>query len=88
MPNVAQALLTSLISFYKTQKVHLVNEAIIGFAKIFKKFPNLFSDLKPILLTVDRSLINESESNKSYIWLLGTFANQIDAAPYILEEYI
>lgn len=57
---------------------------MIGFAKIFKKFPNLFADLKPVLLTVDRSIINEMESTKSFIWLLGTFASQIDAAPYIL----
>ncbi len=84
VPQVAQALLTSLISFYKTQKPHLVNEAIIGFSKIFKKFPNLFADLKPILLTVERSLITEPEAVKSYIWILGTFATQIDAAPYIL----
>lgn len=84
---MAQALLTSLISFYKTQKPHLVNESIVGFARIFKKFPNLFSDLKPVLLSVERSLINEPASIKSFIWILGTFATQIDAAPYILEEY-
>lgn len=84
MPDVAKALMTSLIAFYKTQKPHLVNEAIIGFAKVLKKYPKLFSDLQPILLTVERSLIVEPESIKNFIWILGTFANQIDAAPYIL----
>lgn len=50
---------------------------MVGFAKIFKKFPNLFSDLKSTLLTVDRSLINEPQSIKSFIWILGTYATQI-----------
>lgn len=77
MPNVAQALLTSLISFYKTQKPHLVNESMIGFAKILKKFPNLFQDLKPILLAIDKNTIHEPEAIKSFIWILGTFATQI-----------
>lgn len=84
---MGQALLTSLISFYKTQKPHLVNSSIIGFAKILKKFPNLFTDLKNVLLTIDQTIINEPEAIKSFIWILGTFATQISAAPYILEDY-
>ncbi len=58
VPNVAQALLASLLSFYKAQKPHLVNEAITGFTKILKKFPGLFSDIKNVLLSIDRNLIN------------------------------
>jgi mRNA-degrading endonuclease HigB of HigAB toxin-antitoxin module len=50
---------------------------MIGFAKILKKFPNLFQDLKPILLAIDKNTIHEPEAIKSFIWILGTFATQI-----------
>jgi hypothetical protein len=33
-------------------------------------------------------LINETESIKAFIWIIGTFAEQIDEAPYILEDYL
>ena len=36
----------------------------------------------------NKNFINEGESIKSFIWILGTFSSQIDASPYILEEYI
>jgi AP-1 complex subunit beta-1 len=87
MPEVSKALMTSLISSYKTQKPHLVNEAMTSFAKVLKKYPKLFADLQPVLLDVERTAIVEPEAVKSFIWILGTFANQIEAAPYILEEY-
>lgn len=77
LPDVAQALLTSLMAFYKTGKRHLSNESMIGFSRVLKKYPKLFSDLSPVLLAVDRSIIEEPNSIKSFIWILGTFANQI-----------
>jgi hypothetical protein len=77
MPDVAKALMTSLISFYKTQKPHLVNESMIGFTKVLKKYPKLFTDLQPVLLSIERSLIVEPEAIKNFIWILGTFATQI-----------
>lgn len=54
---------------------------------MLKKYPKLFSDIKDVLLSVDKSIIVEPEAVKSFIWILGVFANQIDAAPYILEEF-
>lgn len=35
-----------------------------------------------------KGLINDTEASKSFIWILGTFSNQIEQAPYVLEEYI
>jgi hypothetical protein len=58
VPNVAQVLLPSFLSFYKAQKPHLINEAITGFTKILKKFPGLFTDIKNLLLSIDQNLIN------------------------------
>lgn len=76
------------MAFYKSAKPHLVNESMIGFAKVLKKHPKLFADLSPVLLSIDRAIINEPESTKSFIWILGTFSSQVDASPYILEEFL
>ncbi|CAM6004335.1 unnamed protein product [Sphagnum balticum] len=35
-----------------------------------------------------RSAINEVESTKALIWLMGAFSAQLEEAPYRLEEYI
>ena len=88
LSDVAKALLTSLMSFYKSGKPHLVNESMKGFSKVLKKYPKLFGDLAQTLLLIDRTVINEPESVKSLIWILGTFATQIEASPYILEEFL
>lgn len=54
------------------------------FSKILKKYPKLFTDLKPVLLSVDKNLIIEPASRISFIWILGNFGHQIEPAPYIL----
>lgn len=35
-----------------------------------------------------RGDVNQTESIKSLIWILGNFAQFIDEAPYVIEEYI
>lgn len=87
LPEVSKALLVNIISFYKSEKQHLTNESIISFHQILRKYPKLFPDVSSPLLEF-KQLINETESTKSFIWILGTFSHQIDDSPYLLEEYI
>lgn len=61
---------------------------MIGFGRVLKKYPKLYSDLSQVLLSIDRSVIDEPDAVKSFIWILGTFSQQIDASPYILEEFL
>lgn len=60
---------------------------MVAFYKILKRYPKLFSELKPHLVD-GHSSITEPEAIRAFIWIVGTFATQIDAAPYILEQYI
>ncbi len=52
-----------------------------------RKYPKLFIEVGRSLLE-HRSSIDETESTKALIWLLGTFSHILDEAPYVLEEYI
>lgn len=87
LPEVSKALLINLDSYFRTDKAYLANEAMLSFHQILRKFPKLFPDVSKSI-TEYRHTINETESTKSLIWLLGTFSQSIDEAPYILEEYI
>ena len=87
LPDVSKALMTNLISFYNMEQEHLVNSSVVCFYRLLRKYPKLFSEIKPHLLHCHH-LINETESIKAFIWVVGTFAEQIDEAPYILEDYV
>jgi hypothetical protein len=87
LPEVSKALSINLDSYYRMEKPHLANEAMLSFHQILRKYPKLFPDVSKSIIE-HRSTINETESTKSLIWLLGTFAQHIHEAPYILEEYI
>lgn len=84
LAEVSKALLINITSFYKSEEPHLVNEAMIGFYRVLRKYPSLFADIKPSLV-VRRHLINEQDSQRAFLWLLGTFAQHLEDSPYILE---
>jgi hypothetical protein len=50
---------------------------------MLRKYPKLFSEVQNHLLHFTH-LLNENEAIKSFLWVLGTFAENIDDAPYIL----
>ena len=87
LPEVAKALMVNLVAFNRMEKVHLTNEIVIAFYEILRKYPNLFTDIKQSFIQ-NCSSINETESLEAMIWILGTFADQIEDSPYILEEFI
>ena len=60
---------------------------MICFYKLLRKYPKLFPEVKQHLLHYYQ-LLNETESIKSLIWIIGTFAEHIDESPYILEDYV
>ncbi len=57
------------------------------FYKLLRKYPKLFSEVKPHLLHY-QDQIKDTDSIKAFIWIIGTFAENIDESPYILEDYL
>lgn len=87
LPEVSKALVVNLVAFNRLEKIPIVNETVIAFYQILRKFPALFNDIKPSILE-NQSSINEPESIEAFVWILGTFAEHIEDAPYILEDYV
>jgi vesicle coat complex subunit len=59
LPDVSKALMINLMSFYNTEQEHLVNSSVVCFYRLLRKYPKLFSEIKPHLLHCHH-LINET----------------------------
>lgn len=57
------------------------------FLDILRKHPGYFNEIGEVLLqAID--YITEPESKVAMIWILGEFGENIDASPYILENFV
>ena len=87
LKDVTRALTKSILEFYKSNKVHLVNESVIAFQEILRKSPREFIEIKQHI-EKQKELINEPESLFSFVWILGSFGEQIKSSPYIIESIL
>lgn len=72
LKEVTRALLKNLSEFYKSGKPHLVNESVVGFQNVLRKFPKEFNEVRECLIQGLPS-INEPNATSAFVWLLGTF---------------
>lgn len=83
LKEVTRALLKNLSEFYKSGKVHLVNETVKAFQLVLRRFPKEFPEIKDCIAQ-GLPNINEPEATAAFVWILGTFGESIPEAPYIL----
>ena len=57
LPEVSKALLINLYSYYRMEKPHLANEAMLSFHQILRKYPKLFPDVSRTIIEY-RTAIN------------------------------
>lgn len=57
LPEVSKALLINLDSYFRTDKQHLANEAMVSFHQILRKYPKLFSDVSKTIIE-HRQVVN------------------------------
>jgi len=50
LPEVSKALLININSYYKSGKSHLINESVLSFYQILRKYPKLFVEVGRSLL--------------------------------------
>ena len=85
LKEVTRALLKNLSEFFKSNKPHLVNESVVAFQTVLRKFPKEFNEIKDCLVQGQPN-INEPDSVCAFVWLLGTFGELIPEAPYVIES--
>ena len=77
LSEVSKALLININTYYKLGQSHLANECMLSFGEIFRKYPKLFNEVKSSFV-IFRTSVNETDSIRSFVWILGYFAQHIN----------
>ncbi|CAL8128291.1 unnamed protein product [Orchesella dallaii] len=78
---------TTLLDLIKTKVNYVVQEAVIVIKDIFRKYPNKYEAIISVLCD-NLDTLDEPEARASMIWIIGEYADRIDNAGELLEEFL
>eukprot|EP00128_Syssomonas_multiformis_P015628 Colp12_sorted_trinity150504_noHs@17709 len=85
--SAAQRCIDTLLQLIQTKVNYVVQEAIVVIKDIFRKYPNQYES---IIATLCENLdtLDEPEAKASMIWIIGEYADRIDNADELLEQFL
>jgi len=83
----AERCINLLLDLVRTKINYVVQEAVIVIKNIFRKYPNRYEGIIPVLCENTNSL-DEPEAKAAMIWILGEYAERIDNALQILSDFM
>ncbi|KAF9999476.1 beta-adaptin [Entomortierella chlamydospora] len=83
----AERCINVLLDLINTKINYVVQEAIIVIKDIFRKYPNRYEAIIPTLCQNLDSL-DEPEAKASLIWMVGEYAERIDNADELIENFL
>lgn len=83
----AERCVSTLMELIQTKVNYVVQEAIVVIKDIFRKYPNKY---ETIISTLCENLdtLDEPEARASMIWIIGEYAERIDNADELLENFL
>eukprot|EP00276_Gloeochaete_wittrockiana_P004635 CAMPEP_0184659200 /NCGR_PEP_ID=MMETSP0308-20130426/28715_1 /TAXON_ID=38269 /ORGANISM="Gloeochaete witrockiana, Strain SAG 46.84" /LENGTH=861 /DNA_ID=CAMNT_0027098849 /DNA_START=272 /DNA_END=2857 /DNA_ORIENTATION=- len=83
----AERCINVLLELIQTKVNYVVQEAIIVIKDIFRKYPNRYES---IIATLCENLdtLDEPEAKASMIWIIGEYADRIDNADELLDQFL
>lgn len=83
----AERCVSTLLELIQTKVNYVVQEAIVVIKDIFRKYPNKYES---IISTLCENLdtLDEPEARASMIWIIGEYAERIDNADELLENFL
>lgn len=85
--SAAERCVNVLIELIETRVSYVVQEAVIVIKDIFRRYPNRYESIISTLCANLDSL-DEPEARASMIWIIGEYAERIDNADEILEQFL
>ena len=85
--SAAERCVNVLIELIETRVSYVVQEAVIVIKDIFRRYPNRYESIIPTLCENLDSL-DEPEARASMVWIIGEYAERIDNADEILEQFL
>ena len=85
--SAAERCVNVLIELIETRVSYVVQEAVIVIKDIFRRYPNRYES---IISTLCENLdsLDEPEARASMVWIIGEYAERIDNADEILEQFL
>lgn len=83
----AEKCIQLLLELIQTKVQYVVQEAIVVIRDIFRKYPNRYESIISTLCDSLESL-DEPEAKASMIWIIGEYADRIDNATELLENFL
>lgn len=77
-----------LLDLIKTKFSYVVQEAIIVMKDIFRKYPDRYESVIEALCEALDDAIEEPESKAAMLWIIGEYAERIDNANDLIENYL
>jgi AP-1 complex subunit beta-1 len=85
--SAAERCVNVLIELIETRVNYVVQEAVTVIKDIFRRYPNRYEGIISILCANLDSL-DEPEARASMVWIIGEYAERIDNADEILEQFL
>ncbi|KAL3140598.1 hypothetical protein ABBQ32_005169 [Trebouxia sp. C0010 RCD-2024] len=87
LERAAERCINVLLELIQTKVNYVVQEAIIVIKDIFRRYPNRYES---IIATLCENLdtLDEPEAKASMIWIIGEYAERIDNADELLEQFL
>jgi AP-1 complex subunit beta-1 len=87
IPTAAERCINVLLELIQTKVNYVVQESIIVIKDIFRRYPNRYESIIGTLCDSLESL-DEPEAKASMIWIIGEYAERIDNADELLEQFL
>lgn len=87
IPSAAERCINVLLELIQTKVNYVVQESIIVIKDIFRRYPNRYESIIGTLCDSLESL-DEPEAKASMIWIIGEYAERIDNADELLEQFL
>ena len=83
----AERCINVLVELIQTKVNYVVQEAIVVIKDIFRRYPNRYESIISILCE-NLDTLDEPEAKASMIWIIGEYAERIDNAEELLEQFL
>ncbi|KAI8053449.1 putative beta-adaptin [Syncephalis plumigaleata] len=83
----SQLCISLLLELIQTRVSYVVQEAVIVMKDIFRRYPNKYENVIPILCE-NLDDLDQPEAKVAMIWIIGQYAERIDHAEAILESFV
>lgn len=79
--------MAALVELIKNRVNYVVQECIVVIKDIFRRYPNRYESVIPVLCEALESL-DEPEAKSSMIWIVGEYAHKIENAAELLQHFM